>query len=86
MAERITTAWAIAHVNNTALDGYQRWLEGMYDCPTLTLLFKTREEARTYIQGRYSYIRRRPDLRKEPHGIRMPQPVKVSVLVKEMRI
>ncbi len=82
VAERVVSAWAIAHVSNNLTDGYRRWLEGVADHPSQTQLFKTRAEARAFIQ-KYAYIRKRPDLRKQPHGWRMPQPVKVTVTVRE---
>lgn len=85
MAERVVSAWAIAHVSNSLTDGYRRWLEGDLRSPVNVLLFHTREEARASIRQRHGYVwRNRPDLRREPHGWRMPQPVKVSVTVREL--
>lgn len=43
------------------------------------LLFTTRSEARRYICERYGYIKTRPDLQAEPHGWKMPVPVRVAV-------
>lgn len=43
-------------------------------------LFRTRREAREWIESRYGYIRNRPDLRAEPHGWRMPIPVKAGIV------
>jgi hypothetical protein len=48
----------------------------------LPLLFPTRQLARSYIARRYGYIRYRPDLRREPHGWRIPQAVRVKVSLK----
>jgi hypothetical protein len=42
-------------------------------------LFHTRREARLYIDEKFGYIRRRIDLRVEPHGWRMPRAVRVVV-------
>lgn len=49
-----------------------------------TALFRTREEARGHIRQHFGYIRRRPDLRAEPHGWKMPVPVKVRVSIEEV--
>lgn len=43
------------------------------------MLFRTRREARAYIGLHYSYYAHRPDLINEPHGWRMPIPVRVRV-------
>jgi hypothetical protein len=45
----------------------------------LPCLFLTKAEATAYANERYGYIKTRPDLRAEPHGWRMPQPVRVAV-------
>lgn len=49
------------------------------------LLFKTRAEARRYINERWGYIHTRRDLRRPPHGWRMPRAVKVRVILEEVR-
>ena len=46
---------------------------------TLPVLFRTRREAREWIDTHYGYITRRPDLRAEPFRWRMPCPVRVTV-------
>lgn len=51
----------------------------------LPLLFRTRKEARAWIEANYGYIRTRPDLRAAPHGWRMPQAVLVTVTLKEKK-
>lgn len=51
----------------------------------LPLLFRTRSTARAWIEEHYGYIARRPDLRKEPHGWRTPQAVRVIVTISEER-
>ena len=43
------------------------------------VLFKTRKECREWIFKRYGYIKTRKDLRSEPHGWRLPIPIKVKV-------
>jgi hypothetical protein len=45
----------------------------------LPVLFRTRAEARRWIEANHGYIRRRPDLQREPHGWRMPIAVRVEV-------
>lgn len=45
-------------------------------------LFRTRREARAYIEEKYGYIRRRPDLRAAPHHWRVPQAVRVEIRIK----
>lgn len=42
-------------------------------------LFKTRRECRAWISEKFGYIRDRPDLRAEPHGWRIPQPILVTI-------
>ncbi|KKN75777.1 hypothetical protein LCGC14_0376530 [marine sediment metagenome] len=43
------------------------------------VLFTTRQQARDYIKKVYGYIGSRSDLRAEPHGWRLPRPVRVEV-------
>lgn len=45
----------------------------------LPVLFRTRREARTYIEEKYGYIKTRTDLREYPHCWRLPIPVRVVV-------
>ena len=45
----------------------------------IPVLFVTRRETREWIDKKYGYIRTRPDLRREPHGWRMPRPVRVKI-------
>lgn len=66
---------ALWHSKNN-IDGLTQYLLSE-NC--LPVLFKTRREARIWIEGRYGYIKSRSDLRKEPHGWRLPRAVKVSV-------
>jgi len=42
-------------------------------------LFRTRKEAREFIAKTYGYIKDSPTLRKEPHGWRMPVPIRVEI-------
>ena len=85
--------WAIKHRSNNRLDGDRSFLQGryFYGVPKVPeflegysrMVFKTRRQAREFITDHYGYIRRRPDLRAEPHGWKMPVPVKVTVYLRE---
>lgn len=48
-----------------------------------TLTFNTRREARAYIEEQYGYIRTRPDLRQEPFRWRLPEAVRVDVILRK---
>jgi len=69
--------WGVLQRQKNRLDGKQEYLmlrrEGGF------LLFDTRQQARDEINARFGYIRDRPDLRKEPHGWKMPIPVRVKI-------
>ena len=43
------------------------------------VLFRTKTAAAEWIREHYSYIATRQDLRSEPHGWRMPIPVRVDI-------
>ena len=45
----------------------------------LPVLFVTRRACREWIYSRYGYIKTRKDLRDEPHGWRMPRPVRATI-------
>lgn len=71
------TKWGVLWRSENKLDGgkreYLMWQKGQ------PLLFRTRREARQYINDSYGYIRDRIDLQEEPHGWKMPKAVKVKV-------
>lgn len=70
--------WALLWRSCNKLDGRREHI--VYkNC--LPALFRTREQARRFAAQEYGYIRRRKDLRTEPHGWRIPKPVRVSVNV-----
>jgi hypothetical protein len=75
--------WAVRHRSVNALDGDRSWLEGTTLHPCRRIVFETREEARDYIRVRHGYIAKRPDLRREPHGMKMPVAVRVRITVTE---
>jgi hypothetical protein len=43
------------------------------------VIFRTRAEARAWVDKRYGYIRGRKDLYAAPHGWRMPSPIRVQL-------
>ncbi len=68
--------WSVLWRSSNRLDGETRRVMWNAGNP---LLFRTRAQALAYIKDRYGYIARRADLRREPHGWRMPLPVRVAV-------
>lgn len=71
--------WAILWNSKNSLDGRQNYM--MWDYGPTPLLFKTRREAREYRNEKWGYIRDRKDLRREPHGWRLPKIVRVEMNV-----
>ena len=67
--------WAVEWRSRNKLDGVERHLQWENELR----LYRTRREARAFINLKYGYIRYRPDLHKEPHGWRMPRAVRVKV-------
>jgi len=68
--------WVVWWASHNRLDGWKRFI--LWDDDPR--LFRTRREAREFIEQRYGYIRNRADLRAEPHGWRVPRAVKVEVV------
>lgn len=75
-------AWAAKWRSQCLLDGKEEYLIGAGHIPPL--LFKTREDCRAHIRIKYGYIATRADLRREPHGWKMPVPIKVTVKIEEV--
>ena len=71
--------WAVLWQSDNRLDGRQRRLVWPPHRPCWPQLFRTRRECREFIEREYGYIRTRPDLRREPHGWRMPKAVRVRI-------
>lgn len=71
------TIWAAEWYSKNILDGVSRHL--IYDPVGVPKLFTTRKEAREYIEQTHGYIKRRPDLRAEPFGWRLPRPIRVKI-------
>jgi hypothetical protein len=79
------TRWAILWPSENKLDGKKEYLLGTTDTQ-MTQLFLTREEARKdkNLTNYNAMLRKRPDLRREPHGWRARRPVKVKVTVEQI--
>lgn len=69
--------WGLKWYSANRLDGVTEYL--IYHVTGVPAVFKTRREAREFATDTFGYIRTRTDLRREPHGWRMPRPVKVQV-------
>ena len=68
--------WAAQWRSENKLDGKREHV--MYvDC--LPKLFRTRREAVEWIKATHGYIATRSDLRAEPHGWKMPKPIRVKL-------
>jgi hypothetical protein len=70
--------WAVLWRSDNALDGRNRHIRWDMGRP---LLFRTRSEAREFIEENFGYIRARPDLQAEPCGWKMPVPIRVRVIL-----
>lgn len=68
--------WGLLWHSRNRLDGERAHLI-MENCQPA--LFRTRAAAREFAKQRYGYIANRPDLQAEPHGWRLPQPVRVEI-------
>lgn len=69
--------WGVLWYSKNKLDGERKHLICRFCVP---VIFSTRQEARFWIEEHYGYIKKRKDLRAEPHGWRLPKPVKVTIL------
>jgi hypothetical protein len=72
----MSNLWAAEWHSKNIFDGEVRHF--IYE-NRLPKLFCTRAECRKFIKDKYGYIKTRKDLRIEPHGWRLPVPVKVKV-------
>ncbi len=72
--------WALKWYSKNKLDGVtERLMMHMGFYGKEIAIFKTRREAREFLKEKYSYIGKRSDLRKEPHGWTVPKVVKVKL-------
>lgn len=83
--------WAVKWMSRNELNGYTEHFVTTRTGgrpPELSgcriALFRTRKMARAWRDEYYGYIRRRPDLQKEPHGWMIPKVVKVAMKVYEL--
>lgn len=90
MIKSETTAWGLLWRQENEREGYRQHLLGTFPIATTAhpifqgvrvAQFATRREAREHIKKHYGYIAKRPDLQREPHGWKMPVPVKIKVVV-----
>ena len=72
--------WGALWRSKNSSEGVRTHLINNESC--LPALFVTQLEARKFIDEKFGYLRTRPDLRAEPHGWRMPIPVRVWMTVK----
>ena len=70
------TLWGLKWVSVNRLDGRREHI--IYE-NCLPMIFTTRRAAREWADKKYGYIRGRLDLIGEPHGWRVPHPIKVKV-------
>jgi hypothetical protein len=77
---QVMERWGILWRSNNRLDGLREHL--VHDGNCEPILEKTRQEARALIKAKYGYIKDRPDLQREPHGWKMPIPIKVIVSIR----
>ena len=71
--------WGALWRSNNYLDG--QCFHIINEMGALPALFRTRREAREFIEKVYGYIRTRPDLKAEPHGWKMPITVRLQIRV-----
>ena len=76
-AMRPVSLWGAMWRSDNRLSGKTERLLWMN--PKRPALFDTRREAREWIAKGFGYIKDRPDLRREPHGWKMPVPVRVRI-------
>lgn len=73
---RTRYAWAAEWYSCSKHSGVSRYLIRESGVP---VLFRTKQLAKEWIDKHYGYIRHRESLRREPHGWRLPRPVRVEI-------
>ena len=76
MAVKHIIRWGILWCSKNKKDGISEHILCRDFVPAL---FVTRQDARSYRESRYGYLRNRPDLRAEPFGFRMPRVVRLRI-------
>ncbi len=87
--EKNGRGWALLWHSENQLNGVTEHLMGPGSLPVVgpgPMLFSTYKQARQYLRDNYTYLKTREDLRREPHGWRMPRIVRVSVSVRVEKI
>ena len=72
--EKLNHLWGLRWHSQNRRDGVRKHLLYTDGIP---LLFPKRDVARIYAQTYFGHLKTRRDLRTEPHGWRMPRPVKI---------
>ncbi len=75
-SETPCSAWGALWNSHNNMDGLDNHLICRKGLP---VIFKTRKAAKAWIDETHGYIRDRKDLRVEPHGWRMPTPVRITI-------
>lgn len=73
-----TTRWGAMWYSKNKLNGIRKHII-FENC--LPKLFVTKKEANNFIKEKYGYIANSPDLKKEPHGWRMPKAVRMKISI-----
>jgi hypothetical protein len=76
LAPATCSAWAAIWHSKNKLDGETHHI---IHHNLLPAMFKTRKQTLAFIEKEYGYIRHRRDLQTEPHGWRMPKPMRVTI-------
>lgn len=79
LLDRVVPRWSVMWKSKNMVDGQRQYIMWHHGQP---LLFTTRAGARAWIEENYGYIKTRQDLRVEPHGWRLPEAVKVDVVIR----
>lgn len=78
MRKESVPRWGLLWHSRNRTDGVSEHL--IYE-NRMPVMFLTRKAAREWANDHYGYIKARVDLWIEPHGWRMPRPVRVKVIV-----
>ena len=73
--------WAIQWRSENRITGKSEFFTWERGVP---VLFRTRKQARKHIKQRYGYIATTPSLKVEPHGWKMPRPMRVEVKFEQL--
>jgi hypothetical protein len=77
---QVVTRWVPAWYSKNQTDGETRRFM-TFDYDQRDFICRTRRECRTLIREQWGYIAKRTDLRREPHGWRLPRAVRVRITV-----